>query len=113
MTAGTDDHFDEGIGAHAVALLEELCAISSPSGHEAGLLRMAQRLGVELESHGLGCEVIHEPNGAGGTDPVLVARGGKRRARPAFCSSDTSTPCCLRQRRAATEIGSSVPGRST
>ena len=77
MTTGTDDHFDEGIGAHAVALLEELCAISSPSGHEAGLLRMAQRFGLELESHGLGCEVIHEPNGAGGTDPVLVARGGK------------------------------------
>lgn len=77
MTPNTDGHLDDRTVARAVALLEELCAISSPSGHEEGLRRMTQRLAVELESQGLACEVLHERNGTGSSDPALVARAGR------------------------------------
>ncbi len=77
MTTDADGHFDDRIAARAVALLEELCAISSPSGHAAGLGQMARRLAAELESRGLACEVLQEKNNVGGTEPALVARSGE------------------------------------
>lgn len=77
MTKGLLDSLEAEVGQRALALLEELCAISSPSGDEAGLHRMAQRLAAELEAQGLVCEVLREPDGTGGTEPALVARSGQ------------------------------------
>jgi len=76
MTKDLLDSLEAQVGQRALALLEELCAISSPSGDEAGLHRMAQRLAAELEAQGLVCEVLQEPNGNGATESALVARAG-------------------------------------
>jgi glutamate carboxypeptidase len=76
MTKHHPDRLEDRIGERALALLEELCAISSPSGDGAGLRRMALHLAAELEAQGLVCEVLQEPNGTGDTEPVLLARAG-------------------------------------
>lgn len=54
-------------------LLRELCHISSPSGDVAGLRRLAERVGVELERHGLAIE-LREEIGEREALPVLLAR---------------------------------------
>lgn len=59
----------------ASALLEALCAISSPSGDREGLERMAGVLGAELGRRGLAVEVGHETDREGRPQPLLVARG--------------------------------------
>jgi len=60
--------------SEASTLLFELCAVSSASGDLAGLSRVAERIAAELAEVGLRCEVTREPNGRGGSEPVLVAR---------------------------------------
>jgi glutamate carboxypeptidase len=60
---------------HALDLLRELTAISSPSGDAAGLRRMAERLGAALEEHGMTPEVREEIGEGGIPFPVLLARG--------------------------------------
>ncbi len=77
MTKDPLDSLEAQVCQRAQALLEELCAISSPSGDEAGLRQMAQRLTAELEAQGLVCEVLREPDGTGATEPALVARSGQ------------------------------------
>jgi glutamate carboxypeptidase len=62
------------IREHTLAVLLDLCTISSPSGDAAGLGRLAARLGEELGRH-LAVEVVHEPDSHGKAMPVLVARG--------------------------------------
>ncbi len=76
MTKDLPNSLEAQVGQRAVALLEELCAISSPSGDEAGLRRMALHLAAELEALGLSCDVLQEPNATGATEPALVARAG-------------------------------------
>lgn len=63
-----------------LALLGELCAISSESGNSAGLRRVAARLGHALERHGLRVEIQTEDDAAGQPQPVLVARGPRAAA---------------------------------
>ncbi len=57
-------------------LLEELCAISSPSGDAAGLRRVAQRLGDALQGRGLAVELRDEESEEG-RFPLLLARAPK------------------------------------
>ncbi len=59
----------------AVELLEELCAVSSPSGDIPGLTRMARRVGEELERFGLTSKITEECDRQGRQQPVLTARG--------------------------------------
>ncbi len=57
-------------------LLQEMTAISSPSGDVEGLDRMADRLAAELGQRGLATEIRAEPSvEAGRSLPVLYARG--------------------------------------
>ena len=65
----------ETIFPQAEALLEELCAISSPSGDADGLRAMAQRLGSELENRGLSVTIEEESSDGPAPQPLLVARG--------------------------------------
>ncbi len=58
-----------------LALLVELCALSSPSGDADGLRRVAARLGTELSRRGLACDVREERDADGVLQPVLVASG--------------------------------------
>ncbi|MCU0303846.1 MAG: M20/M25/M40 family metallo-hydrolase [Thermoanaerobaculales bacterium] len=58
----------------STALLEALCAISSPSGDATGLRRCAERLGRELEPFGFAFEIEDEATAAGEPQPLLVAR---------------------------------------
>lgn len=58
----------------ATALLEALCAISSPSGDAAGIRRCAERLGRELERFGFTLEIEEAPCDRGEPQPLLVAR---------------------------------------
>jgi glutamate carboxypeptidase len=61
---------------HAVDLLRELTAISSPSGDAEGLGRVAEHLAGELRKRGLATEIRAEPSvEAGRSLPVLYARG--------------------------------------
>jgi glutamate carboxypeptidase len=64
----------EQIFDHSVALLEELCAISSASGDAPGLRRTAERLSAELEGFDFVCDVHDELGADGSHQPVLVAR---------------------------------------
>jgi glutamate carboxypeptidase len=89
MSIGEDGGLPPDLFAASVALLEELTAISSPSGDAAGLGRMAARLAAALATRGLEVEVRQGLAGAGDPDagaprdgalPVVVARGRKRRA---------------------------------
>jgi glutamate carboxypeptidase len=86
---GDDGGLPPDLLASTVALLEELTAISSPSGDTAGLGRMAARLAAELAARGLFAEVRqgiagHDDgnpeddtaaSGAGAALPVVLARG--------------------------------------
>jgi glutamate carboxypeptidase len=90
VSIGEDGGLPPDQFAAAVALLEELTAISSASGDAAGLGRMAARLAAVLAARGLEVEVRQgvaragEPETAapiagGGALPVVVARGPDRR----------------------------------
>lgn len=63
----------EDLHARTVVLLEELCAISSPSGDIAGLERMAARLGDELSRFGFTPRLEQRADREGTLQPVLVA----------------------------------------
>ena len=77
----------DGAVASAGELLGELCAISSESGNVAGLRRVAERLGAELERHGLAV-AIEVP-----TTPHSRSCCRQRGAAISLCScSDSSTP---------------------
>jgi glutamate carboxypeptidase len=65
----------EAVVESTVALVEELCAISSASGDREGLYRTAERLGGELRGLGMLPELHAEPGLDGEAQPVLVARG--------------------------------------
>lgn len=65
----------DDIFARALAVLMDLCRISSPSGDLAGLRQIAERIGQELASRGLLVEINNEPDSDGVVQPVLVARG--------------------------------------
>lgn len=64
----------EGTSATSVALLEELCAISSASGDADGLFRVAERLGRELRHLGLEPEIRSKTGVDGQELPVMIAR---------------------------------------
>lgn len=76
MLERAEDRLGDGARSRAISLLQDLCAISSPSGDEDGLRLVARRLTVELESHGLQCDLLDERNDVGGCEPALVARSG-------------------------------------
>jgi glutamate carboxypeptidase len=76
-TAGVPDSVFEG----AVDLLEELCAISSPSGDLVGLERVAVRLADALGRFGFSSEVNAERGRDGRVHPVLVASTGRTAQR--------------------------------
>jgi acetylornithine deacetylase/succinyl-diaminopimelate desuccinylase-like protein len=86
VPAGDESDLPPDIFTATVDLLEELTAISSPSGDAAGLGRIAARLAAELASRGLTAEVRRGLEGhangerdRAGADPraqpVLHARG--------------------------------------
>lgn len=70
------------IKERAVSLLEELCAISSASGENDGIRRVALRLAEELRRHDLASEIREVGDEAGNSSPVLVARGPSGEQRP-------------------------------
>src|SRR5690242_4633188 len=65
----------QSVFERTVRLLQDLTAISSPSGDLLGLRRMTDRLGSELAARGLTPEVRDEAGEGGVPQPVLVARG--------------------------------------
>lgn len=67
--------------AGALALLERLVGISSPSDDAAGLNVMARALAEEFGQRGLGCEILRRASGTLEL-PVLVARGASASPRP-------------------------------
>lgn len=73
-------HLPEEVRERTRRLLEELCAISSPSGDVAGLRRVAHRLQEVLATHGLAVEIRSEAS-ENGDLPLLLARGPRRAAR--------------------------------
>lgn len=75
MKADSDSHLHSVASAGALALLERLTAISSPSGDLAGLDRMAIALAEECSHRGLAPEILRRPDGDGRQLPLLVARG--------------------------------------
>ncbi len=71
---GDESDLPPDVFAATVGLLEELTAISSPSGDAAGLGRMAARLAAELTARGLAAEVrqgLEPPGAAAGDAPAL------------------------------------------
>ena len=66
----------------ALALLERLCAESSPSGDGAGLERMARTLAAELGARGFGVEIQPRKAVDGESRPVLVARSASGGRKP-------------------------------
>jgi len=80
MTADADPVVEQILRA-AVAFLDALCSVSSPSGDREGLERMAAAVGAELARRGLAVEVRHEPDREGRALPVLVARGPAAKER--------------------------------
>jgi acetylornithine deacetylase/succinyl-diaminopimelate desuccinylase-like protein len=76
---GDDGGLPPDLLASTVTLLEELTAISSPSGDAAGLGQMAARLAAELAARGLTAEVRQGMGGGGEAAraelPVVIARG--------------------------------------
>ncbi|MCL4838089.1 MAG: hypothetical protein KJ058_09000, partial [Thermoanaerobaculia bacterium] len=58
--------------ARALQLLEELCALSSPSGDRAGLAAVAAHLAAALAVRGLPAQV-EGWEGEGGAWPVVLA----------------------------------------
>ena len=92
----------------AVELLTELCAISSASGDAAGVRAVAERLAAELSRCGLVVEMRKEPDGQGGMQPLLLARGPAADDRYLLVVSHLDTvlpagvPRCLDGRLVAT-----------
>lgn len=70
----SSDLLPNGIYERAVSLLLELCSISSATGENDGVRRVATRLANELSRRGLRCEIREVPDD-GSTSPVLVASG--------------------------------------
>ena len=66
----------------ALALLVDLCRISSESGNVEGLRRVADRLGGELARLGFAVEVAEEAGPDGRLQPVLLAGGGRADEHP-------------------------------
>jgi glutamate carboxypeptidase len=67
--------------AGALALLERLVGISSPSDDASGLSTIAGALAEEFAKRGLVCEILRRPSGALEL-PVVVARGAAASERP-------------------------------
>ena len=59
-----------------LAVLEALCAVSSPTGDRDGLIQATGVYGELLADRGLQVEVVLEKNAAGVELPVLIARSG-------------------------------------
>jgi glutamate carboxypeptidase len=78
VSTGEDGGLPPDLFAAAVALLEDLTGISSPSGDAAGLGRMASRLAAALAARGLEAEVRQgvAPADESGTGAMLAAAGG-------------------------------------
>ena len=72
-------------------LLEEMTAISSPSGHLPGLEAAARHYGEALERRGLSIEIRPEPGNGGVLQPVLYARGPKAGERCFFAVGHLDT----------------------
>ena len=72
-----DPALPEAVYTGTLELLQELTALSSPSGDPAGLRRMAERLASALGEQGLATEIRDEASSEmnGGLLPVLHARG--------------------------------------
>lgn len=68
-------HTPPAVFASTLKLLEELTAISSPSGHLEGLEAAARLLGGALEERGLAVEIRQEAAADGDLQPVLYAAG--------------------------------------
>jgi len=66
---------DPTIRQRALALLTELCAISSPSGDRTGLDAMARTVAAALGDLGLVTNITEELDGDGQRQPLLIARG--------------------------------------
>jgi acetylornithine deacetylase/succinyl-diaminopimelate desuccinylase-like protein len=86
VLAGDEGGLPPEIFHSTVALLEELTAISSPSGDAAGLERMAARLAAALAARGLEVEVrrgLEAPavSAAGGAPAGVPPRAGETLAR--------------------------------
>lgn len=64
----------EAIFGDAVALLADLCRISSPSGDARGLAAVADRLAAEFEKREITCQIDLEVDVDGVGYPVLVGR---------------------------------------
>ncbi len=69
------DLMPDRVFEHSVALLEDLCRISSASGDVPGVERMARRLGGHLEEAGLETSLETAVDVDGLEQPVLTARG--------------------------------------
>ena len=69
------------IRQRSIALLQELCAISSPSGDRAGVEAMARRIAAIVGEFGLQATIVEEDDSDGERQPVLVARPGVHRHR--------------------------------
>lgn len=65
-----------------LGLLEELTAISSPTGDHDGLRRAASRLAAAFAAQDLAVTVLDEPDVDGSTQPVLYARGPAADSHP-------------------------------
>ena len=63
------------IRQRTIALLQELCAISSPSGDRAGVEAMARRIAAIVGEFGFTATIVEEDDIDGERQPVLVARG--------------------------------------
>ena len=79
---------------HTLDLLEELTAISSPSGDVDGLRRCTERLAEALEPTSLTVEIRDEEGAGGAPQPVLHAfsRGTQERCLLAVGHLDTVLP---------------------
>ena len=84
-----------------LAFLEELTAISSPSGDVDGLRRAAECLGRGLENAPLAVEIRDEPGAGGAAQPVLYARskGADERYLLLVGHLDTVLPARAPERR--------------
>ncbi len=69
------DALPQPLFERTLRLLQDLTAISSPSGDLPGLRRISSRLGEELAARGLTPEIREEAGEGGLPQPVLVARG--------------------------------------
>ena len=94
------------IRERAEALLTELCTISSATGENEGVRRVAARLAREFSRHGLRCEIREVPDN-GSTSPVLVASGPRAGRHPLLLLGhlDTVLPACPPSRTGERLVG--------